>query len=365
MPLGVNLAGGEFGRGLVYGTNYIYPNTNEIDYYAAKGMDLIRVPFKISRVMPTKTGDLNPTEVARLKAIVDYAETKGITTVLDAHDYGAAWGSAIGTGTTTNAEFARFWGKMAVAFKTDDVYFGLMNEPNSQNASTWAVSNNAAIAAIREAGATQKILVPGTYWTGAHAWVSSDNDTAIGLGTVDPLNNYAFEVHQYLDGNSSGTSGTAVSATIGSQRLKAVTDWARANNKDLFLGEFGAANNPTALAALDDMTNFMDDNTDVWIGATYWAGGPWWKPDYHFLIEPVDIKTAGVNATDRPQMDVLEKYDLEPGTTVPPVDPNPPVDPEPPVDPLPPIEPEPPAIPFLSRAWPGRHNYGGDHDWLL
>ena len=229
--LGVNLAGGEFGSGTAYGTNYIYPNATEIDYYAAKGMDVIRVPFKIARVMPTKTGELNPTEVARLKAIVDYAETKGITTVLDAHDYGAAWGSAISTGTTTNAEFARFWGKMATAFKSDGVLFGLMNEPNSQNATTWAASNNAAIQAIRDAGATQKILVPGTYWDGAHSWVSSDNDTAIGLGTVDPLNNYAFEVHQYLDSNSSGTSATAVSATIGSERLKAITDWARANHK--------------------------------------------------------------------------------------------------------------------------------------
>jgi Ca2+-binding RTX toxin-like protein len=64
------------------------------------------------------------------------------------------------------------------------------------------------------------------------------------------------------------------------------------------------------------MTNFMDDNADVWIGATYWAAGPGWG-DYMFSIEPTDLKTAGVNATDRAQMDILEKYDLEyTGTTL-------------------------------------------------
>lgn len=54
------------------------------------------------------------------------------------------------------------------------------------------------------------------------------------LNIVDPANNYAFELHQYLyftiitrflfyykrylDSDSSGTSGTCVSATIGSER---------------------------------------------------------------------------------------------------------------------------------------------------
>ena len=34
----------------------------------------------------------------------------------------------------------------------------------------WLVSANAAIAAIRSAGALQEILVPGTDWDGAWSW---------------------------------------------------------------------------------------------------------------------------------------------------------------------------------------------------
>jgi endoglucanase len=39
------------------------------------------------------------------------------------------------------------------------------------------------------------------------------------LAINDPVNNYAFEVHQYLDGNSSGQSSTCVSPSIGVERL--------------------------------------------------------------------------------------------------------------------------------------------------
>ncbi len=43
--LGVNIAGGEFGSAMpgTFGTDYIYPSHASIDYYASKGMDIIRV----------------------------------------------------------------------------------------------------------------------------------------------------------------------------------------------------------------------------------------------------------------------------------------------------------------------------------
>jgi endoglucanase len=30
----------------------------------------------------------------------------------------------------------------------------------------------------------------------------------------------------------------------------------------------------------------MQANSDVWVGWTYWAAGPWLSPDYLFNIEP-------------------------------------------------------------------------------
>ena len=60
------------------------------------------------------------------------------------------------------------------------------------------------------------LMVPGNHWTGAHSWVSSDNDEIMGTIT-DSGNNFVFELHQYLDSDSSGRNENCVSSTIGSE----------------------------------------------------------------------------------------------------------------------------------------------------
>ena len=305
--IGVNLAGGEFGTlGRPYGVGYIYPSLDSIDYYASKGMEVIRLPFKWERLQPNENGPLDAAELGRIREIVEHAATKGMTVALDVHNYGMAYGGKLtGSAELPNSSFANLWSRVASEFKNDgNVMFNLMNEPFKHTAAQWLESANAAIKAIRDVGADQKILVPGTIWSGAHSWMSSDNHSVVGAGVVDPLNNYAFEVHQYLDRDSSGTSSFVSSETIGVERLKGITEWAKANGHELFLGEFGAAQDAKSLAALDNMLQYMQDNADVWIGATYWAGGPWWG-DYIFSIEP------DANGNDKPQMAILQKYDLK------------------------------------------------------
>ena len=45
MLLGVNLSGGEFNpSGTRLNWDYTYPTTAEIDYYASKGLSVIRLP---------------------------------------------------------------------------------------------------------------------------------------------------------------------------------------------------------------------------------------------------------------------------------------------------------------------------------
>src|SRR5262249_48791652 len=178
--------------------------------------------------------------------------------------------------------------------------FGLMNEPHVQSAADWLVSANAAIAAIRGAGAMQEILVPGSYWDGGWSWTTTDNAAVMGTGVKDPAENFAFEVHQYLDSDSSGTHPGVVSPTIGVERLTAITQWAEANHQRLFLGEIGVDTDPTSLQALDNTLGYIKQHTDVWSGVTYWAGGPWWG-NYMFSIEPQ-------NGVDKPQMGILLQH---------------------------------------------------------
>jgi len=301
--LGVNLAGAEFGSNVpgVFGTDYTYPTHAEIDYYAAKGMGVIRLPFLWERVQRSEFAALDATELGRLDDVVNYATGKGLKIEIEPHNYGYGFGALIGTAQTPNSAFADLWGKLAGHFQSNSgVIFGLMNEPHDQSASAWLGSANAAIAAIRGAGASQEILVPGSYWDGAWTWVSSDNDTVVGAGVQDPAHNFAFEVHQYLDADGSGTHAGVVSATIGVERLTAITQWAEATGNHLFLGEVGVTSDPTPLAALDNMLSYMQQHTSVWQGVTYWAGGPWWG-NYMYSIEPQ-------NGVDKPQMGILLQH---------------------------------------------------------
>jgi endoglucanase len=204
----------------------------------------------------------------------------------------------------SQGSFADFWRRLAEHFSGNaKVIFGLMNEPHDMTTELWLEDANAAISAIRTAGAPNLILVPGNGWTGAHSWTSSYYGTPnadVMKSVVDPLDDFAFEMHQYLDGDSSGTAESCVSETIGSERMQSATAWLRQEGYRGFLGEFGGGRNPTCYGALDDLVSYLENNDDVWLGWTYWAAGPWWG-DYMFTIDP-----AG--GQDRPQMDVLETH---------------------------------------------------------
>lgn len=304
--VGVNLAGAEFGSTLpgTFNKDYTYPTRSEVDYFIEKGMNIFRLPFKWERLQHSANADFDTAELARIKNFVDYAASKEAYTVLNPHNYARYYGDVIGSEALAVSIFEDFWQRLASQFKDHPfVIFGLMNEPHGMETELWLADANAAISAIRATGATNLILVPGNAYTGAHSWNSTWYGTPNGTAmqhVVDPLDNFAFEVHQYLDDNSSGTSESCVNTTIGSARLKNFTSWLRTQQKRGFLGEFGVSTNDQCLAALDDMLAYMDDNADVWLGWTYWAAGPWWG-DYMFSIEPR-------NGQDRPQMDVLEKY---------------------------------------------------------
>ena len=301
--LGVNLSGAESGNPVtgVMNYNYVYPTTSEIDYFASLGLNTIRIPVTWQRLQPMQDGPLDTTQMTQLANLVAYAATKGITVDIDLHNYGAGYGADVGTAQTPNSSFANFWSQMAEYFKgSPNVMFGLMNEPHSQSTASWAVSAQDAVNAIRATGATQEILVSGSDWDTASSWVSSGNAATVGQIT-DPLNNVVFEVHQYFDPGSTGTSTAVVSPNIGPARLASITQWAEANGKKLFLGEFGGGSDPASLTAIGNTVNYLNANANVWQGATYWAGGPW-MGNYMFSADPQ-------NGVEAPQTAVLAAAD--------------------------------------------------------
>ncbi|KAJ7455391.1 endoglucanase [Mycena galericulata] len=285
---GVNESGAEFGSTAwpgVLGTDYTFPAPSSIDYFVGKGFNFFRVPFLMERLVPPATGITGPFASAylgNLTATINYITGKGAFAALDPHNYMIYDNAAI----SSTSEFQTFWTNLAGQFKSNSkVIFDVMNEPNGIPASTAFALNQAAVNGIRASGATtQLILVEGTSWTGAWTWVSSGNSAVFGA-IKDPNNNVAIEMHQYLDSDGSGTNGTCVSSTIGAERLQVATQWLQANNLKGFLGEIGAGSNPDCISAVSGAMCAMQQS-GVWIGASWWAAGPWWPADYFTGIEP-------------------------------------------------------------------------------
>lgn len=340
---GVNLAGAEFGVSNnnvhlpgTYNTDYTYPTNAEVNYFVGKGMNVFRVPFRWERVQRTLGGPLDATELGRMDAFVSYATAHGASVILEPHNFqrynpdpanfqSSAQG-LVGTA-VSNADFADFWGRMGEHYRDNGrVIFNLMNEPNSMPTAQLVASENAAITAIRGAGATNTIHVPGNQWTGAWAWNETwyQGANAVHMLSIDdPADNVVYEVHQYFDDNSSGTStqiGTNAdtnNVNIGVERLTNFTNWLKANHKRGFLGEFALANSrfgtggsgnnsriadETLAATLD----FLKANDDVWEGWAWWAAGPWWG-SYMFSLEPTTLNNP-TPAQEKAAMTYLVPY---------------------------------------------------------
>jgi len=71
--------------------------------------------------------------------------------------------------------------------------------------------------------------VPGSNWTGAHSWITggSASNAAAFQNFRDPAGNYAIEMHQYLDPDSSGMKMQCEDAPVIRQRMMAATNWLR------------------------------------------------------------------------------------------------------------------------------------------
>ncbi|RMZ01947.1 hypothetical protein D0862_06182 [Hortaea werneckii] len=304
---GVNEAGAEFGNqnlpGVlalgVYNTDYTFPtlSTRWIDFaeqydtFISKGFNTFRLNIQLERLSPnTIDGNLDATYLDMIKEQVNYVTGKGAYITITPHNYGRYYGQIY----RDTQAFGQFWAHVAQEFKSNSrVIFDTDNEFHDEPGQLVADLNQAAINAIRATGATsQYIAVEGNAYTGAWTWTTAQGtdgltnaETMVDL--QDPKNKILYQMHQYLDSDGSGTSTTCVSSTIGSERLKAATQWLRSNGKKGLIGEYAGAVNPTCQAAVKDMLSYMVLNKDVWEGALWWSAGPWWG-DYMFSIEPTD-----------------------------------------------------------------------------
>ena len=139
---------------------------------------------------------------------------------------------------------------------------------------SWAGSVQAAVTAIRGAGATsQMILLPGDGYTGASTFVSGGSAAAL-AGVTNPdksTTNLIFDVHQYLDSDGSGTSTTCVKT---SDVFAPLLTWLKDSNRQALLSETGGgSDDPSCITNVCEVLDFLNTNSDQFLGYVGWAAG--------------------------------------------------------------------------------------------
>jgi len=275
-----------------FGVDYSFITESAIDVYVDQNkINVFRVAFLLERMCPTATGlgsTFNETHFGYYKDAIDYITvTKGAYAILDPHNYmryndpsqqpttGSIIGDTSDPAAASTAQFQEFWQELASRFATNEkVIFGIMNEPHDMATSLVLANDQAAIDGIRAAGAEQLIIAPGNGYTGGHAWLQGDDPSSDYLyKLVDPLNNTALDIHEYLDVDFSGSH--SVCNQSGPTNLAGLTGWLEQYGLKAMVTEFGGDNNTQCAEYITDLINYLSDN-DVYIGWTAWAAGPFW-----------------------------------------------------------------------------------------
>ncbi|KAJ7931237.1 endo-beta-1,4-glucanase [Mycena leptocephala] len=221
---------------------------------------------------------INADNMVKYDALIQACLATGAFCIIDMHNYARWEKGIIGQGGPTNAQFAATWGELAAMYKSNPkIIFGLMNEPHDvPDINLWAASVQAAVTAIRNAGATtQIILLPGNNWTSAATFVSNGSADAL-KKVVNPdgsVTNLIFDVHKYLDFDNSGTNPECTTNNI-AEAWAPLAQWLRCNKRQAFNTETGGGfNTASCMTFMCQQIAFQAQNSDVFLGYVGWAAG--------------------------------------------------------------------------------------------
>lgn len=299
---GINLAGGEFGGFKAkYGYGYVYPDEGQVDAFATLGMNVFRVPIRWERIVTQPGSPLIEAEMKRIDGVVAASTARGVSVIIDVHNYGRFKAQPLGSPTVSVADLVSLWTRLAARYRSNPkVIFGLMNEPVRISATDWAAASQRLVDAVRQTGAKNLILVPGANWSGAHSWtkrIKGPSNAEAMAGLTDPQHNIAFDLHQYFDPNNSGAGETCVTEAEAARRIGVATAWLAKTGNRGFLSEFAVGRSPACLVVLRKILTTLDADPH-WLGWTIWASAQWFGT-YQYNLYP---------ATNPPQLDVLRPF---------------------------------------------------------
>ena len=306
---GITLCGAEFGENNLPGiinVDYTYPTTTDIDYFVAKGVNLIQLPIKWERVQRSLGGELDPQEISFISKFIDDCNERNIKVTLVLQNFGKYRKDGadiiVGESEATASHLVNLWTKIAKEFlpKNNIYAYSLMAEPSNMLSSVWAKTIQKVISSIRVIDTKTILLIEGNNYSNAATWVEYNDELK---NLQDPANKLLFNAHCYFDKDFSGRYKTnydedGATECTGVERVMPFINWLKENNLNGFIGEFGVPKNSKQWMQV--MNNFLEYIHDNNLGACYWAAGQWWK-DYPLSIQPE-------NYNDQPQLIIFEQY---------------------------------------------------------
>ncbi|KAI0734668.1 glycoside hydrolase superfamily [Fomitopsis betulina] len=305
---GVNTAGFDF---TVYTNgsftdNAAPPPTWQYAHFSAEGANLYRIPFAWQEMTPTLGGPLNETFFyEEYNPIVQaaLASSPDAYVIIDVHNYARWNGGIISQGGPTNEQYASLWSQVSALYaNTPRALLGLMNEPHDLDVATWAESVQVAVNAIRAAGVTNYLLLPGSNYTSAQYFPTGAGPYL--LNVTDPLGGtekLIFDVHKYLDYDNSGTH--AECTTNNTVILENLVSWLKQYNRQAILSETGGGDTASCDEYLYQELAYVKSAYPTLVGFSVWAAGSF-ATDYILSMTPY------ANGTDQPLWNVAVRPNL-------------------------------------------------------
>ncbi|RPD82337.1 cellulase-domain-containing protein [Lentinus tigrinus ALCF2SS1-7] len=296
---GVNTAGYDFSvatDGSFNGTG-VTPPPAQFTHFANEGANLFRIPFAWQLMTPQVGGQINETWFSSFydpTVQAALASSPNTHVIIDLHNYARWNGAIIAQGGPTNDQFTSIWTQLAQKYGSNErVIFGIMNEPHDvPSVSTWVDSVQQVVNAVRAAGSTNFLLLPGSSWSSAQAFPTEAGPLLVKV--TDPLGDNSkliFDVHKYLDSDNSGTHPDCTTDNV--QVFQDLVNFLQANgNRQAILSETGGGNTASCETLLANELAFVKNNFPTMVGFSVWAAGAF---DTTYVL----TQTPFVNGTDQ------------------------------------------------------------------
>jgi endoglucanase len=267
------------GRGVNFGNALEAPRgqswgiTIKDEYFSIikkAGFDHVRLPVKWNDYADKSAPfTIEPTFFKQIDHLLDTAEKTGLRVVLNIHHYDELDKDPAGH----TERFVALWKQIASRYRDRPatLYFELNNEPHDKlKENEWNAILVKGLAAVRETNPTRPVIIGPPYYNGIWALpklkLPADKNIIVTVHCYNPFE-FTHQGATWTDPkvrNIKDKTWTGTEKELAAMRkeLDQAAKWGKANNRPIYLGEFGAYQN-APMASRVTWTNAMAREAEV------------------------------------------------------------------------------------------------------